>query len=451
MDNNNLLRIGIIGAGPSGLTLALALSKRENTFITVFEKAPDHRNIPSFNPSRSYTIDITGHGARAVKYLKMVDRFNTDLIKFKGIRIPILQPTIEEGFHTDGWTGSRGDIVKAIQEEIIQQTASSKNIIIHFDTEAKVTDAENGIISHHDGSAKESFDLIVGCDGAGSSVRNHLKSSYEYFQVVSKDNDNYSMMLAFDQNTNELDPSYLYVFGLPPFQAVAGAINGKKGPTDPLWFCQIAFSGSRKFNSFEEAKTFLTKNYPGRKNNCVINYASEKSIQDFAGQENIATGRAKTCSSFHVGKVVLLGDAASPFPPVGQGVNAAMEMAIVLDGCIGEQLAKINTNSSVKMDQVILEAIQNFTTKWKPEASAISDISFHGLNLKAFQPAWYGKIKIVWIVLLHKVFNRDAMTNAKREDMSYSQALSRKRKIDFALYSVGIAVTLGIALFKLLK
>ena len=32
---------------------------------------------------------------------------------------------------------------------------------------------------------------------------------------------------------------------------------------------------------------------------------------------------------------MLLGDAAAPFPPVGQGVNAAMEAATVLDDCIG--------------------------------------------------------------------------------------------------------------------
>ncbi len=50
-------------------------------------------------------------------------------------------------------------------------------------------------------------------------------------------NENYSMMIALDKNTEKLDPCFLYVFGLPPFLAVAGAINGKNGPEDPLWFC----------------------------------------------------------------------------------------------------------------------------------------------------------------------------------------------------------------------
>ncbi|MBP7282526.1 MAG: FAD-dependent monooxygenase [Leptospiraceae bacterium] len=445
MEKNKILRFGIIGAGPSGLTLAFALSKRENVHVTVFEKAPDHRNIPTFNPLRSYTIDITGHGARAVQYLNMKERFNKDLILFKGIRLPIINPKLEETYHGDGWTGSRGDIVKAIQEEIIEKT--SGNVEIRFDTEANVKDAENGIISYENDTKTEMFDLIVGCDGAGSTVRNYLKANYKDFEVMSLDNDNYSMMLPFDKNTSELNPSYLYIFGMPPYLAVAGAINGKNGPSDPLWFCQIGYSGSRKFNSFLEAKSFLLKNYLSTGKNALTNYASDKAIEEFSKQENISTGRAKICSSFHRGKLVLLGDAASPFPPVGQGVNAAMEMAIILDGCIGEQLSRLNSSTK---EEVISEAIKNFTVKWKPEADAIRTISFRGLNLRSFHPPLYGKLKTLWSVLLHKAFHRDPMTNAKRQDMSYSEALGYQKKVDLVLYGI-LGLTLCYTLIRILK
>ena len=119
MDSNEkILKIGIIGAGPSGLVLALALSKRENVYVTVFEKSSDHKNIPTFNPSRSYTIDITGHGEKAIKSLNVQERFNKNLIKFKGIKIPIIWPGFSEEYHGDGWTGSRGDICRTLLEEI---------------------------------------------------------------------------------------------------------------------------------------------------------------------------------------------------------------------------------------------------------------------------------------------------------------------------------------------
>ena len=50
----------------------------------------------------------------------------------------------------------------------------------------------------------------------------------------------------------------------------------------------------------------------------------------------VHVGKTKTCSRYHSGRVIVLGDAGAPFPPVGQGVNAAMEAATVLDQCIAE-------------------------------------------------------------------------------------------------------------------
>lgn len=431
-DKNRTLRVGIIGAGPSGLTLALALSRRENIHITVFEKSPDHRETPPYNPLRSYTIDITGHGARAVNYLNAAERFDKDLIKFKGIRIPIIKPMIEETYHGEGWTGSRGDIARALLEEILKQNASRNNTVILFNTEAKLIDAVNGTISYNNFNNKESFDLIVGCDGAGSGVRTLLKDSNPIFQIENLDNENYAMMLPFDRNTEDLDPRYLYIFGLPPYLAVAGAVNGKSGPSDPIWFCQIGFSGSRKFSSPEEAESFLKKHYFGIKKHSLLRYASSKAVEEFSKQENISTGRAKRCSSFHYGKTVLLGDAASPFPPVGQGVNAAMEMAVVFDQCLEEALA----SHPFRLEKAVSAAAEKFTKKWKPEADAISRISFHGLDLRRFRPAWFGKIKTAGLVILHKLFGRDPMTNAKREDMTYSQALAYRKKVDLILWAV---------------
>lgn len=437
----NILRAAVIGAGPAGLTLAFALSKRENVHITVFEKGPDHREAPSYNPLRSYTIDITGHGARAVKYLNMNERFSRDLIRFKGIRLPIVRPMIEEAYHGEGWTGSRGDIAKAILEEMTEQNSSRKNAEVLFNTEARVLNAEKGIISYGEGNKEETFDLIAACDGAGSAARNHIRENDPNFQVISMDNDNHSMMIAFDKNTDSLDPSYLYVFGMPPYLAVAGAINGKNGPSDPLWFCQIGFSGPRKFSSAEEAEIFLKKNYPGIKNSSVLHYAGKNALEDFARQSCISTGKAKICSAFHSGRVVLLGDAASPFPPVGQGVNAAMEMAVVLDECLGKQLME----KELETENIVSETIKNFTEKWKPEADAVSRISFHGLDFRRFHPPWFGKIRTAGIVILHKIFRRDPMTNAKREDMKYSEALAYQKKADLILYGIFILAVCGAA------
>jgi len=63
---------------------------------------------------------------------------------------------------------------------------------------------------------------------------------------------------------------------------------------------------------------------------------------------------------------VLLGDAAGPFPPIGQGVNAAMEAAAVLDGCLG---------SSGTAPGALAAGAARHDSAWKPELDAISWIS----------------------------------------------------------------------------
>lgn len=64
-------------------------------------------------------------------------------------------------------------------------------------------------------------------------------------------------MLHLDQHLDELNPEYLYVHAVRPVAAVTGAINGSNGPKDPRWFCQLGFSGFRRFASADEAKKFL--------------------------------------------------------------------------------------------------------------------------------------------------------------------------------------------------
>ena len=59
--------IAIVGGGPSGLVLAIALARR-GIRTTVFERDAHPERPPRFNPDRSYTIDISGHGLVRVQH-----------------------------------------------------------------------------------------------------------------------------------------------------------------------------------------------------------------------------------------------------------------------------------------------------------------------------------------------------------------------------------------------
>ena len=120
------LKIAIIGAGPAGLTMALALTRRGAGSVTIFDVSDDHSIAATYNPDRSYSIDITGHGYRAAHYVNIVSRFDKELIPFLGFRYAVpswlyryLPIYIPENYMGKGWTGSRGDICRALLLSLI--------------------------------------------------------------------------------------------------------------------------------------------------------------------------------------------------------------------------------------------------------------------------------------------------------------------------------------------
>jgi 2-polyprenyl-6-methoxyphenol hydroxylase-like FAD-dependent oxidoreductase len=72
-------------ASPGGLTAAIALARR-GVRTTVFERDAHPEHTPRFNPDRSYAIDITGHGLRALRHIDALTHFDADMIQFRGIR-----------------------------------------------------------------------------------------------------------------------------------------------------------------------------------------------------------------------------------------------------------------------------------------------------------------------------------------------------------------------------
>jgi len=431
------LRVAIIGAGPAGLTLAIALARRAAAGAavraTVFERAEDHRAAATYNPDRSYTIDITGHGARAARYVGAAGRFDSALIPFLGLRIPSL--FMEERCPQPGWTGSRGDICRALQAEL--EAAAGDAVSLVFGVDAAVVSAAEGLVELRGGAGagaprREAFDLVVGCDGAGSAVRRALQAQQPGFAVESSELANHSTMLALDlagaKDAPRLDKSWLYVLSPPKIMMVAGAICGPGGRDDPMWFCQVGRAGKHSFASPDEARRLLAGAYPG-----IERLASAAAIEAFSRREAMPTGRAKACSALHGGRVALLGDAGAPFPPVGQGVNAAMEAATVLDACLGEQLAGVGAGAAALVERTLAA----YTARWAPEAAAARAIA-HGLDLEQS----FAVVAKQW---LYNHLGVSALTNAKDSRLSYAQALAVERRADAAFVALAAAAVAAAA------
>ena len=391
-------KVAIVGAGPSGLVLAIALARR-GVRTTVFERDVHAAEAPRFNPDRSYTIDISGHGLKAIRHVEAGPWFDETMIPFKGLKIP---GRGTEEWPLPGWTGSRGDILRALMALV--EAKHGDRVSFAFQTRVTAVDVHSGTLVCQPVSGEETtrqFDLVVGGDGAGSVVRQAMQDQVPGFSVETRSFPNYCTMIELDRVGDRLDRNYLHGLATSPF-CVAGAIQGDDGPQSSRWFCAVGTREHTTYASTEEARSFFQRRVPR-----ILELTSDEQVAAFAHRTCYHIGQKLTCSQLRGGKAVLIGDAAAPFPPIGQGVNAAMESSMVLDLCIGEMGASPTG---------LLDAAKLYDARWKPEADAVSWISERSL----FENPYHVVRALVASLLGISIFDR-----AKSVELPYSEVRRR--------------------------
>ena len=359
-DEEAAAEIALVGGGPAALVAAIGLAHR-GVRTSIFERDAHPEAAPRFNPDRSYTIDISGHGLKALRHIDACAYFDARMIRFKGLKIPGGRT---EEWSLPGWTGSRGDILRALMA--LAEDKYKEWISLEFECRVESVDVHAGTLTFAAASNRPTrrFDFIVGGDGAGSVVRKALRDQVPGFTVQTKSYPNYCTMIELDRVGGRMDANYLHGLSVRPF-CVAGAIKGDRGSDNPRWFCAVGTKAQQAFPSAEEAQRFFRERIPR-----VLELTSEEKVAAFAQRTCYHIGQTLTCSRLHGGKAALLGDAAAAFPPIGQGVNAAMESAMVLDLCIGE---------AGRSPAQLLAAAGLYDGRWKPEADAVSWMSVRSL------------------------------------------------------------------------
>jgi len=188
--------IAFVGGGPAALVAAIALARR-GIRTTVFERDAHPQVAPRFDPDRSYTIDISGHGLRALRHIDACSHFDDRLIQFKGLKI--LDQRTEE-WTLPGWTGSRGDILRALMA--LAEEKHKELVRFEFECRVNTVDVQVGTLtceSRSGAAVTEQFDFIIGADGAGSVVRNAMLEQVAGCTVERKSLPNYCTMIELDR------------------------------------------------------------------------------------------------------------------------------------------------------------------------------------------------------------------------------------------------------------
>ncbi|MCE3022472.1 FAD-dependent oxidoreductase [Staphylococcus pasteuri] len=322
----NVKRIGIIGGGPGGLMLGLLLQQQGHT-ISIFEKADSN-----VNRDRGGSLDIhDDSGQLALKEANIYEQFK-QLARYEGEDTKVVAKDGTVLFEEDAeGEGSRPEIDRGELCDIIMNQLEPSSIQYGY-TFNTLTQLENDQVevSFKEGN-KETFDLVIGADGAFSKVRSFISDvDVEYNDIsmvelnVNNVKNDHPDLAQFNKNGK--------MMALGDNKAILGQLNGDgRIKVYMSYLMDVDKLDDYKALSKGEIKQQLLKDF--------ADWSPElKKYIEYASDDMLLRRIYKLPIGFtweSNGNITLMGDAAhlmSPF--AGEGVNMALYDAYLLASAI---------------------------------------------------------------------------------------------------------------------
>ena len=405
-------RVVISGAGPAGLLLtSLLLARNKESDATAYYDVTLIDGLQDFGgltkeelqkSFRSWMLGLANHGLDAIRELP---RLYEDYVKGEGVEIDELMiyvggkkmsagaaaPDVDsENFIVD-----RNFIVAAIARYVKDVHAKDEYYHAMYNSRCQYVDYENKRVLVRDAETqKESYvgyDLLVGCDGIRSTVREamvkrhsnfscHVTDIFQNFKAVHVD-------LPDDVSSTSMS---IIPTPFPLFQGIALPETGGKVNIT------CGYSRNNIDNIAEELKSDDYK--------VVAKYVKENfaafglvDYDDFAkqwvGQRWNQTGMVH-CNFYHSSQlnIVLMGDAAhATSPSIGMGMNTALRDAQAFYNI----LKKTKDNLAIALPKYSEERVK--------EGNSLTSLAFNLYCLDQKQQA-YEIIHQIVRTILHKFF-----------------------------------------------
>ncbi len=421
----NKQSIAIVGAGLCGSLLGISLSKR-GFKVTVFEKRQDPRTA-DMESGRSINLALSDRGLMALDRMGIGKEARKICIPMKGRMIH----DTEGNTRFSPYSGREEDYINSISRTdlnriLIEALDESENVKIHFNSQVHTLGFEHNEIDLEVNGVrkKESYDFIIGADGAGSIVRRTMDKELEGFESTSEflSHGYKELEIPHDNGDYRIHSNSLHIWPRQKFMIIA--LPNMDGSFTVTMFNPYETSeGFNELDEKQEVEAYFDKYFKDLK-------PLLPELQD--DYNNNPVGRLGTVKCFpwhHKGKILLIGDAAHAIVPFyGQGMNASFEDVFVFDQLLDAYKGEDFT-----------EFCELFQTARKENCDAIADLAldnFIEMQDKVDDKAFIQKRKLE-MKLEQEVdgyYSKYSLVTF-REDLSYKEAMEQGRKQDEILIS----------------
>jgi kynurenine 3-monooxygenase len=422
--------IAIVGAGLVGSLLSIYLAKR-GCKVSVFERRTDMR-IKLLDHGRSINLALSNRGLRALEEVGLAE-------EIKKVAIPMHGRTMHsrEGQLTFQPYGKEGQYINSVSRSnlnmVLMDKAESLGVQFHFEQRIASVDFSKTEIHFQAPNSSvlpQSFDTIIGTDGAFSAVRGSMQITdrFDYSQDYI---DHGYKELHIPPKANggfQLEKNSLHIWPRESFMLIA-LPNPDGSFTCTLFF---PFEGELSFDSLKtktDVEKFLKETFPDAFS------LMEHPVETFMSSppSSLLTVR---CFPWTKNKTLLMGDAAHAIVPFfGQGMNAGFEDCRLLNEMIDESDNWKNL-------------FEEFQKRRKPNTDAIAQLALdnfiemrdlvadeHFLLRKKIEAKLHELYPDKWIPLYTMVTFRDDLSY----DHAYQTGLKQKQIMDEVMSMPGIA------------
>ncbi len=321
--------ITISGAGLVGSLLSVLLGKRGYE-VTILERRPDMRGVES-DSGRSINLALSSRGIYALAMAGLMDEVEKLLIPMRGRMLHLEngeQEFMPYGQRPDEviYSVSRRDLnclmmTAAEEAEPVQIIFSQKLESIDFRNNQLVL---RDVFTDH--ARQQSFELLIGTDGAGSRTRRALipavggQSASEFLDHDYKELEIPAGAVdATGNGTYQIEREALHIWPRGDYMLIA--LPNQDGSFTVTLF--LPRTGRNSFEALTDRATlhdFFERNFPG-----TLKLIPDLEADFFANTQG-RLGTVRCAPWYYEDKALILGDASHAIVPFhGQGMNCGFE------------------------------------------------------------------------------------------------------------------------------